>query len=83
MPALCNILVAGETGVPPVALGDVLKAVYAVIAAESDSATATSELFASGGIHSLVRSQPFSYHTTRVVLGSWVMTINPGLYSHL
>ena len=54
VPALCNILVAGETGAPPVALGDVLKALYAVVAAESDSGTGTSELFASGGIHSLV-----------------------------
>ena len=55
MPALCNILVAGESSAPPVALGDVLKALYAIITADAASATATTELFASGGIHSLVR----------------------------
>ena len=54
MPALCNILVQGETGAPPVALGDVLKALYAIIATDAGSGNGTSELFASGGIHSLV-----------------------------
>ena len=54
MPALCNILVQGETGAPPVALGDVLKALYAIIATDAGSGAGTSELFASGGIHSLV-----------------------------
>ena len=52
---LCNILVAGESSSPPVALGDVLKALYAIIAADAASAFATTELFASGGVHSLVR----------------------------
>ena len=54
VPALCNILVQGETGAPPVALGDVLKALYAIIATDAGSGAGTSELFASGGIHSLV-----------------------------
>ena len=57
MPALCNILVQGETGAPPVALGDVLKALYAIIATDAGSGAGTSELFASGGIHSLVRAR--------------------------
>ena len=65
MPSLCNILIAGETGTPAVALGDVLKALYAIIAADAASTTAISELFASGGIHSLV---PFSRHATLLIL---------------
>jgi len=61
VPALCNILVQGETGAPPVALGDVLKALYAIIATDAGSGAGTSELFASGGIHSLVGCRALMY----------------------
>jgi len=53
VPALCSILQAGAARHVPIALDDVLKALYALAAADASGHSA-SELFASGGIHSLV-----------------------------
>lgn len=53
MPALCSILQAGAARHVPIALDDVLKGLYALAAADASGHSA-SELFASGGIHSLV-----------------------------
>lgn len=56
VPALCSILQAGAARAVPVALDDVLRALYALAAADASGHSA-SELFASGGIHSLVRGR--------------------------
>jgi hypothetical protein len=51
--ALCAVLQAGTAGSVPVALDDVLRALYALAASDS-SGCSTTELFASGGVHALV-----------------------------
>lgn len=55
MPALCSVLQVGAQRRVPIALDDVLRALYALAAADASGHSAA-ELFASGGIHSLVRA---------------------------
>lgn len=54
VPALCSVLHVGAQRRVPIALDDVLRALYALAAADASGHSAA-ELFSSGGIHSLVR----------------------------
>ncbi|KAK9823285.1 hypothetical protein WJX72_001617 [[Myrmecia] bisecta] len=73
VPALCNVLGSGED--PPVSI-EVLKALYILIAPDASGYT-TTELFASGGVHALIRllrnvlnnvPEPHCSHWTRELM---------------
>lgn len=65
VPSLCAVLQAGAARRVPVALDDVLRALYALAASDSSGHSA-SELFASGGVHSLVSVE---FHSSPLRIG--------------